>query len=108
MGMKPVKFKSEAEFQKSITTSSKMFSIYAVGVKKGYRRDTRVAIHSVVDFRTAPPLSTPGLPGASPATAASSNPASPASPIAGKVDPNAISQAMQPSTGGQIVYFRID
>jgi general secretion pathway protein K len=109
MGMKPAKFKSESEFQKSITTSSKMFSIYAVGVKKGYRRDTRVAIHSVVDFRSAPPLSTPGLPGSpSPAGSASSSPLSPASPIAGRVDPNSIAQAMQPSTGGQVVYFRID
>ena len=57
--MKPVVFKSQTEFQKSITTESKMFSIYAVGVKKGYRRETRVQIHAVVDFRNAPSLAAP-------------------------------------------------
>jgi len=56
MGMQPVKFTSESEFQKSVTTESKMFSIYAVGVVKGYKRETRLSIHEVVDFRAAPGL----------------------------------------------------
>ena len=60
MGMKPVKFQSESEFAKSITTESKVFSIYAVGVVKGYKRETRVRIHAVVDFRTAPSLAQRG------------------------------------------------
>lgn len=108
LGMKPVKFQSESEFQKSITTESKMFSIYAVGVKKGYRREARVAIHAVVDFRNAPVLSgapttgTPALPGA-PSTGATPGPSSTV-----KVDPNAVSSAVQPSTGGQVVYYRIE
>ena len=49
-------FQSESEFAKSITTESKVFSIYAVGVVKGYKRETRVSVHAVVDFRQAPSL----------------------------------------------------
>ena len=107
IGMKPIVFKSQAEFQKSITTESKMFSIYAVGVKKGYRRETRVQVHAVVDFRNAPNLSAPaptattGLPGATPPPAASS-----ATPAAGSTD--AIAQANAPSTGGTVVYYRVE
>jgi general secretion pathway protein K len=107
-----VKFQSQAEFQKSITTESKMFSIYAVGVKKGYKRDTRIRIHSVVDFRNAPSLSgapttagtgtTGTSPLPTPATGAS------AGPSTTKVDPNAVAGAVQPSTGGQVVYYRIE
>ena len=66
MGMKPVKFQSESDFAKSISTESKVFSIYAIGAVKGYKRETRVKIHTVVDFRTAPSLtsgsSTPSQP----------------------------------------------
>ena len=108
IGMKPIVFKSEAEFQKSITTESKMFSIYAVGVKKGYRRETRVQVHAVVDFRNAPnlsqpapvanPLAAPGTPGAAP------TPASTAS----KSSAEAVAAANAPSTGGTVVYYRVE
>ncbi len=55
MGVKPVaKFQSESEFSKSISTESKVFSIYAIGVVKGYKHETRVRIHAVADFRSAP------------------------------------------------------
>ena len=37
LGMQPVAFTSESDFKKSITVESKMFSIYAVGVVKGYK-----------------------------------------------------------------------
>lgn len=58
LGVKPVKFQSEGEFTKTIATESKIFSIYAVGVKKGAKRETRVRVHTVVDFRPyAPPVS---------------------------------------------------
>ncbi len=108
MGMKPVKFQSESEFAKSISTESKMFSIFAVGVVKGYKRETRTSIHAVVDFRTAPPLigAQPGTPGA----AGSATPPAPTSttPGAPPADPNAISAAMLPSTGGTIIHYKVD
>jgi general secretion pathway protein K len=110
MGMKPVQFQSPAEFQKSITTESKMFSIYAVGIKKGYRRETRVKIHAVVDFRNAPAMGgqTP-LPGTAPL--AGTTPLPGATPLPGTTQPasaDAINAANAPSTGGQFVYYRVE
>jgi len=54
LGIEPVQFLSEAETMKMISTESKVFSIYADGVVPGYRRETRVRVHAVVDFRMAP------------------------------------------------------
>ena len=48
LGMKPVKFLSESDFAKSITVQSEMFSLYAVGIVKGYKREI-----AVVDRRGA-------------------------------------------------------
>jgi general secretion pathway protein K len=103
MGMKPVKFQSESDFAKSISTESKVFSVYAVGVVKGYKRETRVRIHSVVDFRTAATLG--NITGQAAAAAASSAANAPTVPGQG---PNAISTALQPSVGGQVLYFNIE
>ncbi len=109
MGIKPVKFLSESEFAKSITAESKMFSIYAVGIVKGYKRETRLSIHSVVDFRAAPSLTGP-LPGASAAVPGQPPPApsasAPALPSGATQD--AFAAALQPSAGGTVVYYKIE
>jgi general secretion pathway protein K len=112
-GMQPVSFKSESDFSKAITTESKMFSLYAVGVVKGYKRQTRISLHEVVDFRTAPVVS--AAPGASAsamaALAGSSAVAPPPTPVASSSaapDPSALAASMQPSTGGTVVYFHIE
>jgi general secretion pathway protein K len=102
LGMKPVKFASETDFTKSISTESKVFSVYAVGVVKGYKRETRVQVHAVVDFRSAPTLS--NLASAI-AGAAGSAPA--AKPSQSAQDASALQAAMQPSIGGQILHFTI-
>lgn len=108
LGMKPVVFKSQSEFLKSITTESKMFSIYAVGVKKGYRRETRVKVHAVVDFRNAPALgATPGAPAPGASTGSTPTPA-PSTTSTAASGQNAIAAANAPSTGGQIVYYRVE
>jgi general secretion pathway protein K len=108
IGMKPIVFKSQAEFQKSITTESKMFSIYAVGVKKGYRRETRVQIHAVVDFRNAPNLSQPAPVGTNPlGGAAAPTTAGASSSSSASVDVAGIA-ANAPSTGGTVVYYRVE
>lgn len=106
MGMTPVKFQSVADFQKSITTESKMFSIYAVGVRKGYRHEVRVKVHAVVDFRNAPSMmgqatgtSTPGATGAT---------TTPAAATTGQTSADGIAAANMPSTGGTIVYYRVE
>jgi general secretion pathway protein K len=104
MSMKPVKFQSESDFAKSISTESKVFSVYAVGVVKGYKRETRVRIHAVVDFRAAASLA--NLSGQVTAAASASASAS-AQTVPGQ-GPNAIASALQPSVGGQILYFNIE
>jgi general secretion pathway protein K len=103
LGLKPVKFQSESEFGKSISTESKVFSIYAVGVVKGYRRETRVRLHVVVDFRSLPPLlASSGLTG-------SSSPATPStSGLASGQSLNSITTALQPNVGGQVLYYSIE
>ena len=111
LGMKPVKFLSDSEFSKSITTESKMFSIYAVGVVKGYKRETRLSIHAVVDFRAAPSIlgpatPPPGTPGAPAASGTATTPAIPGLPPGS--DPNAIAAALAPNTGGTIVYYHVE
>jgi general secretion pathway protein K len=109
IGMKPVVFKSQTEFQKSITTESKMFSIYAVGVKKGYRRETRVKLHAVVDFRNAPNLSQPAPPTNPLAGAGGTATPAPTTTAATNAQSSAeaLAAANAPSTGGTVVYYRV-
>jgi general secretion pathway protein K len=103
VGMKPVKFQSESDFAKSISTESKVFSIYSVGVVKGYKRETRVKIQSVVDFRSAPSLANLTAGAASAAAA----PAASASASSASAGLGSIAGALQPSIGGQVLYFNI-
>jgi general secretion pathway protein K len=112
IGMKPVKFLSESEFLKSITIESKMFSIYAIGSKKAFKRETRIRVQTVVDFRLATPI-TGQIPanGASPAGSASAAPTAAPAPTSsvGATNPNdPANAANQTNPSGQVVYFRID
>jgi general secretion pathway protein K len=104
LGMKPVKFASESDFAKSISTESKVFSVYAVGIVKGYKRETRVRVHAVVDFRPAPTLSNlaSAVAGAASATASKTTTTQPSAN-----DATALQAAMQPSVGGQVLHFTI-
>lgn len=119
LGMKPVKFLSESEFLKSITTESKMFSIYAVGVVKGYKRETRTAIHAVVDFRAAPEVSGPSMvsvlnsftggASSSASASASASASNSAYPMTGSgTTSGPITAATQPNAGGQLIFFHIE
>lgn len=113
-GMKPVAFKSESEFGKSIATESKVFSVYAVGVKKsGLKRETRVSVHAVVDFQRTPGISQANPIGALAGLVAGGQSASSA-PNAANIQANATTAAQNaafpqmPVTAGQILYYRID
>jgi len=108
MGLKPVKFQSESDFAKSLSTQSKVFSIYAVGAVKGFKRETRVKIHTVVDFRGQQPLVAGG-----PAPSSSSAPGSPTPPGGQQVatqgqSTGGITAALQPNVGGNVLYFEIE
>ena len=109
MGMKPVTFQSESDFAKSISTESKMFSIYAVGVIKGSGgKETRTSIHTVVDFRSSPAL-VPGVTG-SPSPTSSSAAAPPTAPTStsGSSSGNSLASAAAPNAGGQVIYYQIE
>jgi len=108
LGMKPVKFLSKSEFTKTITTESKMFSIYAIGVVKGYKRETRVRIHSVVDFRNAPAMGGAAAPTTNAAGGITQPPPAGSAALPGGAAANGIAGALTPSTGGNVVYYRID
>jgi general secretion pathway protein K len=110
LGMKPVKFLSESDFAKSITIESKMFSIYAVGIVKGYKRETRTSIVEVLDFRKAPVVQGPTLAsilsaGTASASASASAPAAPVN-VANATGP--ITSATAANPAGQVIYFHID
>jgi general secretion pathway protein K len=121
-GLEPFRdFKSESTLESAVTTESKVFSVYATGYAKAGKRETRMRIHTVVDFRAAP---APGMPSqgrleevarmaedagfsaaADELRSAAQN--MKAEPPEGAGD-NAILSAFRPSPAGNIVYFRID
>jgi general secretion pathway protein K len=109
IGMKPVKFLSESDFAKSITVQSQMFSLYSVGIVKGYKRETRSSIIEVVDFRGAPVVKGPSLEsitsGSASATASATAP-QPNVNQSGAAGP--ITSATAKSANGQVIYFHID
>ena len=108
MGVKPVKFQSESDFANSVSTESKIFSIYAVGAVKGYKRETRVKIHTVVDFRSAQ-----GLTGGTTTAPTSSSSSATNAPTAGNtatssLEATALAAAAQVGVGGQVLYYNIE
>lgn len=62
IGVKPVTFLSDDMALKALTAESKVFSIYATGYVRAGKRETKVRIHAVVDFRGAPPPGMPAIP----------------------------------------------
>jgi general secretion pathway protein K len=92
-GIVPPVLTSESLLKESLTTESKVFSIYAKGVVRSGKRESTTRIHAVVDFRQAPP------------PAEVSNVAE-AQEVAEQQA--AIQAALKPSAAGSIVYYRVD
>ena len=121
MQIPPIPVVSATETAKLVTTESKVFSIYSTGYVRSGKRETKVRIHAVVDFRGAPSPqdlisqqlaalaagstgATGAGGGASVAPASSANPANlPPGTTAG-----ALLSALKPGPGGNIVYYRLD
>jgi general secretion pathway protein K len=114
MGIEPIPILSPQQTEATVTTESKVFSIYATGYVHSGKRESSVHIHAVVDYRgvpapfafgagpggTLPPgLPPPGSPSQSSAQPAGSSTAAPPSGIPG---------ALKPGPGGNIVYYRVD
>jgi hypothetical protein len=70
-----------------------------VGIIKGYKREVRLRLQEVVDFRNTPNLSSVPSPSASGTTTP------PPPPPSSSANAAAIAQ---PATAGNVVYFRID
>lgn len=118
LGLEPVQgFISEDVLKQAISTESKVFSIYATGYVRAGKRETRVRVHSVVDFRGAPaPTAAPSLDpsGANPLAGAQAGGlagagvGAAATQGSGADDQQQIGNTLKPYPGGRVVYFRID
>ena len=108
-GLEPVTLDSEENAMKAMTTESKVFSLYAAGVVRSGKRESRVRTHTVVDFRGAPP---PGQetnpdPSGSSGTGGTTSGPSPGSAAADTMG-SPLTRAIEASPAGNVVYFRID
>jgi hypothetical protein len=74
-------------------SESKVFSIYAVGVVKGYKRETRSLVQAVVDYRDAPTLDGKGSASGAPAQLKGNE---------------AFLSVLAPNPGGRLLYFRVE
>jgi general secretion pathway protein K len=122
MGIEPIPLISAAQTEKTVTTESKVFSIYATGYVHSGKRESSVRIHAVVDFRGVPTPAqiaqqllqqlnpnaangaTAALPGAQPAV----QPTNSANGTAANGAQTGIQGALKPGSGGNIVYYRVD
>jgi general secretion pathway protein K len=116
LGVEPIVFKSAADAKAQMTTESKVFSIYATGIVKAGKRETRSRAHAIIDYRGAPPppeaipLNQQGTGGA-PGTGApqlTGTGGTQASPTGSGGTENAIPGATRPNPAGNVVYFRLD
>lgn len=111
-GIKPVIFKSDSEIKKQVTVSSKVFSIYTTGVIPAYKHETRVTIHTVVDFRNATEVgaAAQGLEALAAAAGSSGGPATTKSgeDVPEEGSPEAILAALNSKPDGQVVYWRME
>lgn len=122
IGMQPVPFLSPDQASKMISVESKVFSIYATGVVKAGKRETRVRVHAVVDFRNAPP---PGAATTLAQLAQANNALAGTNAQPGSVsgtpqgttngtngnpnDPNAaLASLLKPTPGGTIIHYKVE
>jgi len=117
-GLTPIsQVHSENYLLEKISAESKVFSIYATGVAHSGKRETRVRIHAVVDFRQAPPpgqsrnvqelMEAAGLAPSAPAPTETETPSNPDDPMA-ELPEEALLSALQKDPGGNIIYYRLD
>jgi len=110
LGIEPIKLISTAELQKMVSTESKVFSIYTEGIVKGFRRETRVRIHAVVDFRNnAAPGAAASITGAGGARTTTPTPSSSAGALSALSTLASAAAGSAPNNGGgTVVYYRIE
>jgi general secretion pathway protein K len=105
-GIQKIQFLSASGFESGLGLESKVFSIYADGYVRQGKRETRVHITSVVDFRKAPTVQD--------MLAKVTASATPAADESAETDSTSseqtlgISGALVPSTAGRVVYYRVN
>ena len=111
MGIPPIVGLVDALLQKTLGVQSQVFSIYATGVVKNGRRETRSRIHTVVDLRGAPPPGTNAITMAMAAgfgSASSGATPPPAPTTSGSAPPLATSLPTGPQSDGNVIYYRFN
>jgi general secretion pathway protein K len=110
LGIEKVVFDSKDMVKASISTESKMFSIYADGIVPGYQRKTTVRIHAVVDFRDAPAPGVAPMPTTTQTGTGTAQQfvASGSSASAGGLGVDSIPGALAPNPGGTVIYYRTE
>jgi general secretion pathway protein K len=110
LGLEPITFFSEAEAMKAITTESKVFSVIATGRVKSGKRETRVRVHAVVDFRgaPAPPQASPEMLAELSNLGLANVPAPPGQQLPTGATDTALLATLRPDPGGHIIYYRVD
>lgn len=106
----PIVFTPGGAFEKGLTSESKVFSIHAVGRVASGQRRTQVRVMAVVDFRRAPTVDGKPISIAQQAAMNALGGAATSATAAG-ADPNLddqIAAAVAPSTGGEVVYYRVN
>jgi hypothetical protein len=111
-GIPKIQFLSASGFESGLALESNVFSIHAEGYVRQGKRETRVRIMAVVDYRKAPTVADlvakvgeGGNPGDNPASAPGAEPTDGADSAEAAVG---ISGALVPSTAGRVVYFRVN
>ncbi len=113
-GLPKITFLSGSSFESGLSLESKVFSIYADGYVRQGKRETRVRVTTVVDFRKAPTVEDLVAKVAGGADAQGQNNQS----LAQQQDAEeagaessatvGISGALVPSTAGRVVYYRVN
>jgi general secretion pathway protein K len=124
--VKPVTFKSVKTVTGAIAIKSHRFSIYADGIVPGYKRTTKVRIHTVVDYRSAGQMGAAGtviigggqaaasaasLAAALPPTGGAAGATGTAAPSGGSstpTTPDDILKQLNSDPAGTIIYGRVE
>jgi general secretion pathway protein K len=109
-GLPKIVFLSASGFESGLALESKVFSIYADGYVRQGRRETRVRVTAVVDFRKAPTvqdLVAKATAGSDP-TQPAANQQTETNAQGTDATGTGISGALVPSTAGRVVYYRVN
>ena len=108
-GIPKITFLSANGFEGGLALESKVFSIYADGYVRQGKRETRVRVTAVVDFRKAPSVEDLVAKALESSTAGQSGDSQTGDETEGEgQSPIGITGALVPSTAGRVIYYRVN